>query len=428
MRTFDLSRMTAAQKRAVMTREGVDIDRAMALAKTVVDDVRLRGDIAVRKFARKFDSFGGGSLSISASRMKSARERVPRQLMKAMEVSKERIEAFHRRQRLESFSYKDSCGEFGQRVIPLERVGVYVPGGTASYVSSVLMCCVPARIAGVGQIAICTPGKKGRVADAILAAADMCGVQEVHPVGGPQAIGALAYGTESIPRVQKIVGPGGVYVAAAKLLVRNDCEIDFLAGPSEVLIIADGDGDAEMIASDMLAQLEHDPYARSVLVTTSEPLLEAVRDELASMIKISARKDTISQASLEGAIFVLVRSTKEAVSFSNEFAPEHLLIDVKEPAQVLPSIRNAGSVFLGGYSSVAFGDYCSGTNHVLPTKGAASMRSALSVYDFLKIIPYQSISREGASRLAGVVDAIARAEGLPAHAYAAKIRAGRAGR
>jgi histidinol dehydrogenase len=415
--------MTAAQKRAVMAREGVDLDRAMGLAKVVVDDVRLRGDAAVRRFAKKLDSFEGRSLTVPPSRLKAARERVPRELMRAMQVSRRRIEAFHRRQRLEPFSYKDDCGEFGQRVVPLDRVGVYVPGGTADYVSSVLMCCVPARIAGVREIALCTPGKKGRVPDAILAAAEMCGVEEVHPIGGPQAIGALAYGTESVRRVQKIVGPGGAYVAAAKLLVRNDCEIDFLAGPSEVLIVSDGGGDPELMASDMLAQLEHDPFARSVLVTTSRDFLEAVRDRLQDMIGTAARKEIVAKASSRGAIFVLAGSVEEAVEFSNEFAPEHLLVDVRRPARLLPSIRSAGSVFLGGNSSVAFGDYCSGTNHVLPTMGTAAMKSSLSVYDFLKIIPYQSISREGASRLGGVVDVMARAEGLPAHAEAANLRA-----
>jgi len=423
MRTYELSKMTAAQRRAVMTREGVDLGRATELARLVVDEVRIRGDDAVRKYAKKLDAFEGRSLTVPKEKIRVARDKMPSGLLRAMSVSKSRIEAFHRRQRLNGFSYRDSCGEFGQVISPLERVGVYVPGGSADYISSVFMCCVPARIAGVKEIALCTPGRRGRVPDAILAAADMCGVEKVHPVGGPQAIAALAYGTESIPRVQKIVGPGGAYVSAAKLLVRNDCEIDFLAGPSEVLIIADGGADPEMLASDMLAQLEHDQYARSVIVTTSRSLLDAAKEQFAAMLDASDRREIISKAASSGAVFVLARSLKEALEFSNEFAPEHLLVDVKRPMRLLPSIRNAGSVFLGGYSSVAFGDYCSGTNHVLPTMGTASMKSSLSVYDFLKVIPFQSISRDGALRLAGVVDQIARAEGLPAHAAAAGLRA-----
>jgi len=425
MRSYELGKMTPSQRRAIVDRSGAGMESAMALAKPVVDEVRLRGDEAVRRFAKEFDSYGGGPLTLSPSCLKAARERIPRELARAMEVSKKRIEAFHRRQRLEPFSFKDDCGEFGQRVVPLGRVGVYVPGGSADYVSSVFMCCVPARIAGVREIAMCTPGWKGKVADAVLAAADMCGVEEVHPVGGPQAIAALTYGTESIPRVQKVVGPGGVYVSAAKMLVRNDCEIDFLAGPSEVLVISDGSGSPAMIAADMLAQLEHDVLARAVLVSTSRKFIDAVRGRLRALVKTSSRRDIASRASAEGAVFVLTSSMDDAVEFSNEFAPEHLLVDVRRPARLLPLISSAGSVFLGRYSSVAFGDYCSGTNHVLPTKGTSSMKSSLSVYDFLKIIPYQSISKEGAKRLAGVVDVIARSEGLPAHAAAAGMRSGK---
>jgi len=317
---------------------------------------------------------------------------------------------------------------FGQKVVPLRRVGVYVPGGTADYVSTVLMACVPARIAGVSEIAVCTPGRSGKVPDSILAAVEMCGVSEVHPVGGPQSIAALAYGTESIRKVQKIVGPGGTYVTAAKLLVRNDCEIDFLAGPSEVLVIADAHADPEMIASDMLAQLEHDPSARAVLVTNSRAVCEKAKRELEWRLSRTERSEVASKAADRGAIFVMVRSLDSALDFSNQYAPEHLLIDVRNPMRVFNKVASAGSVFLGPYSSVAFGDYCSGTNHILPTKGVASMKSALTVYDFLKVIPYQEITGKGALKLAGVVDTMARSEGLPAHADAALLRAGRSQR
>jgi len=305
---------------------------------------------------------------------------------------------------------------------------VYVPGGTADYVSSVLMSCVPARIAGVNDIAICTPGKGGKVPDGVLAAADLCGVTEVHPVGGAHAIAAMAFGTESIQKVQKIVGPGGAFVSAAKLLVRNDCEIDFLAGPSEILVIADSNADPEIIAADMLAQLEHDPLARALLVTPSENLVSETRRALEKRIARAERSAIAKRAATDGAIFVLTESIAEAVQFSNEYAPEHLLVDVRYPRRVLKQVESAGSVFLGRYSSVAFGDYCSGTNHVLPTKGTASMKSALSVYDFLKIIPYQHITAEGAAKLSRTVDVLARLEGLPAHAEAALARKRRARR
>jgi histidinol dehydrogenase len=232
----------------------------------------------------------------------------------------------------------------------------------------------------------------------------------------------MAYGTRSIPKVQKIVGPGGSVVTAAKLLVRNDCEIDFLAGPSEVLVIADKSADPTLVAADMLAQLEHDPLARALLVTNSKPLADRTRNELRLQLSKASRSEIASKAAKEGAIAIITETIEQAVAFSNDYAPEHLLVDVRTPMAVLDKVQSAGSVFIGRYSSVAFGDYCSGTNHILPTKGTAAMKSSLSVYDFLKIIPYQCISRTGAARLSKVVDVLARAEGLPAHAEAALAR------
>jgi histidinol dehydrogenase len=275
----------------------------------------------------------------------------------------------------------------------------------------------------VKNLTICTPGRAGQVPDEILAAADLCGVREIHPVGGAQSIAAMAYGTNSIPKVQKIVGPGGAYVTAAKLLVRNDCEIDFLAGPSEVLIIADCKADPELLALDMLAQLEHDPLARALLVSESEDLLVKARSELERKLLSAERREVVKASSNKGAVFVRVNDIAEAVRFSNEYAPEHLLIDTEDSRQVLDKIRSAGSVFLGRHSSVAFGDYCSGTNHILPTKGVAAVKSSLTVGDFLKVIPYQELSASGAGKLSKTVETLARSEGLPAHAEAALARA-----
>ena len=428
MKTYKLSELSGYRKREILSRGDVDLSAAMTKARAIVEDVRMRGDVALRIFARKFDGLKGGPLRVPPEDIRAASARVPRKVMDALRLSKRRIEAFHSRQRLRPFEYTDSAGDLGQLVVPLTRVGVYVPGGTADYVSSVLMSCVPARIAGVNEIAICTPGKGGKVPDGVLAAADLCGVTEVHPVGGAHAIAAMAFGTESIQKVQKIVGPGGAFVSAAKLLVRNDCEIDFLAGPSEILVIADSNADPEIIAADMLAQLEHDPLARALLVTPSENLVSETRRALEKRIVRAERSAIAKRAATDGAIFVLTESIAEAVQFSNEYAPEHLLVDVRDPRRVLKQVESAGSVFLGRYSSVAFGDYCSGTNHVLPTKGTASMKSALSVYDFLKIIPYQHITAEGAAKLSRTVDVLARLEGLPAHAEAALARKRRARR
>jgi len=428
MKTCKLSDLSESRKREILSRGDVDLSDAMTKARAIIEDVRTGGDAALRVFADKFDGLKGGPLIVPLNEIQEASARVPKKVMDALEVSKRRIEAFHSKQVLEPFEYKDSAGLLGQRVVPIRRVGVYVPGGTADYVSSVLMSCIPAGIAGVSEIAICTPGKGGKVSDGILAAADLCGVREVHPIGGAHAIAAMAYGTESVRKVQKVVGPGGAFVTAAKLLVRNDCEIDFLAGPSEILVLADADSDPELIAADMLAQLEHDPLARAVLVTPCKELVVETKRVLRDKVARAGRSEIVRKAAEDGAIFIIAASLAEAVRFSNEYAPEHLLIDVKDPMRILGQIDSAGSVFLGRYSSVAFGDYCSGTNHVLPTKGAASMKSALSVYDFLKVIPYQRISAEGATKLSRTVDVLARLEGLPAHAEAALARKRRANR
>jgi len=422
MLSYDLNRMSEVQLKGVMTRAGVDVTDAMVKAEPIIQEVMMGGDKALLQLAKKIDKLKGNKLRVPEETIRSAKTRVPKKLMSALAVSKNRIGAFHEKQDLRPFEYKDECGMMGQRVVPLRRVGVYIPGGSADYVSTVLMACIPARIAGVHEIAICTPGRGGEVPDSILAAADLCGVYEVHPVGGAQAIAALAYGTESIQKVQKIVGPGGAIVSAAKLLVRNDCEIDFLAGPSEILVIADQKASPELIAADMLAQLEHDPLARAILVSDSKNLIADTMFTLKKMQEKAERSEVAGVAAEEGAIFVQVKDLRQATDFSNSYAPEHLLIDTYEPWKVFARVENAGSVFVGRYSSVVFGDYCTGTNHILPTKGAASMKSALAVYDFLKIIPYQSVTQEGAQELSDIAEVIAKAEGLDAHANAAKMR------
>jgi len=423
MLTYRLAEITGAQLRALLSRDDVDLGGPTSRAKNIIRDVRRRGDKALRTYARRFDGFKGGPLTVSEDDILSSKCKVSKEVLDALRLSKKRIEAFHRRQMPKPFEYVDSTGILGQRIVPLDRVGVYVPGGTAAYMSSVLMACVPARVAGVLDLAICTPGRSGSVPDEILAAAGLCGVREVHPIGGAHSIAAMAYGTSSIRKVQKIVGPGGAFVTAAKLLVRNDCEIDFLAGPSEVLIVADGRADPELLALDMLAQLEHDPLARALLVSNNEDVLERTKSELERKMTSTERRGVVLASSGRGAIFVLVKSIDGAMDFSNEYAPEHLLIDVEKPRQVLNKVRSAGSVFLGRYSSVAFGDYCSGTNHILPTKGVAAVRSSLMVNDFLKVIPYQELSAIGAEKLSKTVETLARAEGLPAHAEAALARA-----
>lgn len=422
MLEYRFETMSARDREAILSRGDTALDDTLADVKKIIESVRTGGDSSLKAYAREFDGYTGGTLAVPTKDIRDSAKKVPSGIINALSISRTRIEKFHSRQSLKPFKYSDDAGIFGQMVVPLNRVGVYVPGGTASYMSSVLMACIPARLAGVKSIAICTPGKQGRVPAEILAAAEMCRVREIYPIGGAHAIAALAYGTESIRQVQKIVGPGGAFVSAAKLLVRNDCEIDFLAGPSEVLIIADSRASPELIARDMLAQLEHDPLARAVLVTSSSRTARETEASLVGLISTARRKSIASKAAERGAIFIVTRNMKDALVFANEYAPEHLLIDTEKPETVLSEVRNAGSVFLGSNSSVVFGDYCSGTNHILPTMGVAAVKSSLSVYDFLKIIPYQNLSFKGAAKLSKVVDILARAEGLPAHADAAIAR------
>jgi len=424
MLSYDIESATAEAVKRIIERGGDVLAPSIARSRPIVDAVRKEGDAAVTRYAREFDGHMGDSFLVPIDTIRTAPSRISPALMSAMTESKRRIETYHSKQRLKDFEFKDTCGVFGQKVVPLGRIGIYAPGGTASYASSVLMAAVPARVAGVDEIALFTPSKSGVIDDAILAAADIVGIEEVYAIGGAQAIAAMAYGTETVRRVSKIVGPGGAIVTAAKLLVRKDCEIDFLAGPSEVLIISDSSSDPALIAAEMLAQLEHDPRAVALTVSTSAKVIEESMVLLGEMVRTAKRRAIVKASAEKGAIFLKVRSLKQAVQISNDFAPEHLLIDTRDPEALLDEVKAAGSVFLGRWSSVAFGDYCAGTNHVLPTMGMARSRSALSVYDFVRTIPYQRLTRNGAERLAPVVAEMAKAEGLPAHASAANARTG----
>ncbi|MDH3364962.1 MAG: histidinol dehydrogenase [Thermoplasmata archaeon] len=424
MLSYDIETVTPEEIKQIVNRGEAALESSLERARPIVETVRKDGDAAVIRYAKEFDGFGGGSFTVPPSTIRSAPSRIPSALLSAIKDSRRRIEAYHIKQKLKGFEFKDSCGVFGQKVVPLERVGIYAPGGTASYASSVLMTAVPARVAGVEEIVLCTPSKNGVVDDVVLAAASIVGIEEVYAIGGAQAIGAMAYGTETVRRVAKMVGPGGAIVTAAKLLVRKDCEIDFLAGPSEVLIITDSSTDPALVAVEMLAQLEHDPNAIALAISTSNKVIGESMNLLGGMIQKAERKDVIEVAAKKGAIFIKVRNLRQALQISNDFAPEHLVIDTRDPEALLDEVRAAGSVFLGKWSSVAFGDYCAGTNHVLPTMGMARSRSALSVYDFVRTIPYQELTRKGAERLAPVAAKMAEAEGLPAHASAANARTG----
>ncbi|WP_290596139.1 MULTISPECIES: histidinol dehydrogenase [unclassified Archaeoglobus] len=391
------------------------IDDYIEKVKPVVDAVRKEGDKAVIKFTKEFDGVELREIKVGEDEIDAAYDEVSDDLIDALEVAKENIERFHYVTAIERemrIQFEDCL--MGKIYTPIEKVGAYVPGGRASYPSTALMIGIPAKIAGVEKLIACTPpDSDGKIGPLTLVALDMAGFDAVYKAGGAQAIAAMAYGTESIPKVYKIVGPGNIFVTAAKLLVAKDVAIDMPAGPSEIMVIADNTANAEFIAYDCLAQLEHDPMAVAVVLTTSKDLAERVRELVEK------------HGSFENFRIAVVESIEKAIEISNEFAPEHLTIAVENVEELLSKIRNAGSVFLGNYSPVAAGDYASGTNHVLPTAGFARMFGGLSVESFMKHFTFQMLSEETMNRIGDAIIKIAEAEGLRFHAESVRRRLGR---
>ena len=397
-----------------------------AEVRAIVGDVRTRGDDAVVELTNRLDArevAHAAELELPAARAARALDSIDRALREAMEFAAARVHAFHEQQKAESWSLAEEDGTvLGQRVVPLERVGIYVPGGRAAYPSSVLMNAIPARVAGVGEVVMTVPAPRGELDPAVLAAACLAGVDRIWTVGGAQAVAALAWGTESIPAVDKIVGPGNAWVSTAKRLVFGRVGIDSVAGPSEILVIADGTTPSEWVAADLCAQAEHDEDARAILVCPVPAYLDAVESDLRRMVPRFERA-AIIRASLErtGA-FVLVRDLDEAVDVANFLAPEHLELSVREPAALAERVRHAGAVFLGRHSSEVLGDYCAGPNHVLPTGRSARFSSPLGVYDFQKRMNVIQCSEAAARRLGATAVILAEAEGLTAHARSAALR------
>lgn len=418
-----MSELVDEEAKGLLSR-GLDVQAVMPAVVEIVNEVQERGDRALADLTERFDGVRIGKVRVGADEIEKAGDQVPEKLKKALEIALENIAAFHHQELdRDLWMTETSPGVLaGQMVVPLDSVGAYVPGGRAAYPSSALMTVVPAKVAGIERVIVCTPpGKEGKVNPITLVAAEMAGADEIYRVGGVQAVSAMAFGTESIRPVQKIVGPGNIYVTAAKLLLRSTVEIDMPAGPSEVLIIADYSAEPVVLASDMIAQAEHDPQSISVLVTDDEDLAIATRAEVEKQAKEAARREIVKK-SLERAAILVAGSMEEAVAFSNNFAPEHLEIIVRDPMDVLGKIRNAGSVFLGPYTPVAAGDYASGTNHVLPTSGYARAFSGLNVDAFVKKITVQKISKEGLSLLKDAITILAEAEGLDAHAESVRKR------
>jgi histidinol dehydrogenase len=388
----------------------------------IVEAVRKGGDKALLRYTRKFD--GHGRLRLPRTVIEQEAEKTPRAVVRALTVAAGRIQKFHRLQREGSWSVKEAGITLGQRITPLGRVGVYVPGGRASYPSTVLMNVIPAQVAGVREIALTVPTPGGETSPALMAALRLLKMKEVYSVGGAQAVAALAYGTESIPPVDKIVGPGNVYVAAAKRMVFGTVDIDMIAGPSEILIIADASAEPRYAAADLLSQAEHDELASPVLLTDSGELARAVREEVRRQLRALARKD-IARSSLRnyGAI-IMVPDLMAAAALANRIAPEHLEVMTTRPRALLASLRNAGAVFLGPWTPEPVGDYAAGPNHTLPTGGTARWASPLGVYDFLKRTSVLEFTKQGFLSLAQTVQTVADVEGLEAHGNSIRVRRG----
>jgi histidinol dehydrogenase len=410
-----LTRFEAAQDEAV--------ERAAA---GIVADVRARGDAAVLEHTRRFDRVNATSvreLEIPRDELARAHGGLEPAIRDALGAAAERIRGYHERQRAGSWSYAEADGTvLGQRVTPLDRVGLYVPGGKAAYPSSVLMNALPAKVAGVGELVMCVPTPDGERNPLVLAAASLAGVDRVFAIGGAQAVAALAYGTATVPAVDKIVGPGNAYVAAAKRRVFGTVGIDMVAGPSEILVICDGSTDPDWIAMDLFSQAEHDEVAQAILLAPDAGFIDRVAASIDRQLATMPRREVIRAALANRGALILVRDLEEACEIANRIAPEHLELSVAQPEKWLDRVRHAGAIFVGRYSSEALGDYCAGPNHVLPTSRTARFSSPLGVYDFQKRSSIVNVSREGARSLGRIAAALAQGEGLPAHARSAELR------
>ena len=399
------------------------IDAAVA---RIVDDVRVRGDAAVLEYTRRFDHVDAatiGELAIDARAMREAYAVLPAEQRSALEVAAHRIRDFHERQRGGGFGFRDEDGsELGQRVTPLDRVGLYVPGGKAAYPSSVLMNAIPAAVAGVGEIVMVVPTPGGTRNPLVLAAAHLAGVTRAYAIGGAQAIAALAYGTKSVPAVDKICGPGNAYVAAAKRRVFGVVGIDMVAGVSEILVLADASADPDWVALDLFSQAEHDEMAQAILLTPDDALLDAVKASATRLIADMPRAPIIAASFARRGALIRTRDLAEACMLANRIAPEHLELAVADPDALLPKVRHAGAIFVGHFASEALGDYCAGPNHVLPTGRTARFSSPLGVYDFQKRTSVLRIAPGTARKLAPVAVTLANGEGLAAHARSAGAR------
>ena len=392
----------------------------------IIDNVRTRGDAALVDYTRQFDGLDVAQMSdliLNRERLELALTRITPEQRSALEIAARRVREYHERQVQDSWQYQEADGTvLGQKVTPLDRAGLYVPGGKASYPSSVLMNAIPAKVAGVPEVVMVVPTPRGEINEIVLAAAAIAGVDRVFTIGGAQAVAALAYGTESVPPVDKIVGPGNIYVATAKRHVFGKVGIDMIAGPSEILVICDGKTDPDWIAMDLFSQAEHDEDAQSILLSPDADFLNRVEESMQRLLPTLEREDIARTSLRERGALIQVADMAQAIEVANRIAPEHLELSVENPEELLPQIRHAGAIFMGRYTAEALGDYCAGPNHVLPTSGTARFSSPLGVYDFQKRSSIIYCSPEGASELGKVASVLARGESLTAHARSAEYR------
>jgi histidinol dehydrogenase len=415
-----------AQLNQLLAFESTADDKLESTVAGILADVRKRGDAALLEYTRKFDRWAladAAAMELSRDELRVAFDGLPADQRSALEQAAQRVTDYHQKQVQASWSYTDADGTLlGQQITALDRVGLYVPGGKAAYPSSVLMNALPAKVAGVGELIMVVPTPDGVKNPLVLAAAYLAGVDRVFTIGGAQAVAALAYGTTTIPKVDKIVGPGNAYVAAAKRRVFGVCGIDMIAGPSEILVICDGQTDPDWIAMDLFSQAEHDELAQAILLSPDAKFIEAVAASADKLLEQMPRRDIIQTALENRGALIHVVDLDEACAISNRIAPEHLELSIAEPEVWLPKLKHAGAIFLGRYTSEALGDYCAGPNHVLPTSGTARFSSPLGVYDFQKRSSLIQVSAQGAQKLGDIASVLAFGEGLHAHAQSALFR------
>ncbi|WP_252107527.1 MULTISPECIES: histidinol dehydrogenase [unclassified Halomonas] len=411
---------------ALLDWEGVSNEEVQARVSAILADVKTRGDQAVIEATNRFDRLSVSSMSelcLTPERLKAAFDGLPSDQREALNVAAERIRCYHEHQKPSGWQYEEPDGTvLGQKVTPLDRAGIYVPGGKAAYPSSVLMNAIPAHVAGVGEIVMVVPTPDGVLNELVLAAAHLAGVDYVFTIGGAQAVAALAFGTESVPRVDKIVGPGNIYVATAKRAVFGQVGIDMIAGPSEILVVSDGQTDPEWLAMDLFSQAEHDEDAQAILVSWDAEHLDAVQDAIERLLPTLEREAIVRESLSRRGALILCQNEQEALTLVNRVAPEHLELSIAEPERLVEHVRHAGAIFMGRYTAEALGDYCAGPNHVLPTSGTARFSSPLGVFDFQKRSSIIHCSAEGASTLGKTASVLARGESLTAHARSAEYR------